>query len=69
VEAIPNHDHHVDLVYFAAARPGPEPSSAEGHEMRWHSLADLDAGHLTDEIRLSSADAIRFVQERLAARR
>lgn len=69
VEAIPGHDHHVDLVYFTAARPGPEPSSAEGHEMRWHGAADLDAGHLTDEIRLSSLDAIRFVQERLAARR
>lgn len=68
VEAIPNHDHHLDLVYFTAARPGREASTDEGHEMRWHSLADLEAGHLTEEIRLSSADAIRFVMDSIAKR-
>jgi ADP-ribose pyrophosphatase YjhB (NUDIX family) len=68
VEAIPGHDHHVDLVYFVAAREGSEVANAEGHELRWHGAGDLDAGHLNEEIRLSSLDAIRFVQERLAAR-
>ncbi|MDX6768453.1 MAG: NUDIX domain-containing protein [Elusimicrobiota bacterium] len=69
VEAIPNHDHHLDLVYFAAARPGSvERVNHESDELRWHGLADLDGAHLTTEIRESARDAIRFVQERLAAR-
>ncbi len=69
VEAIPNHDHHVDLVYFTAARPGSvELINHESDELRWHGEADLAGGHLTAEIRESARDAIRFVQKRLAAR-
>ncbi|MFI5363494.1 MAG: NUDIX domain-containing protein [Elusimicrobiota bacterium] len=52
VEVIPNHNHHIDYVYFLRARPGAVvPGAGESNEWRWHSLADLDGGHLTEEVR------------------
>ncbi len=69
VEAIPGHNHHIDLVYFAAARPGSvEVRNHESDEMRWHDAEELGGAHLNDEIRESGRDAIRFVTERLAGR-
>lgn len=66
VEEIPGHNHHVDLVYFTAARPGSrESGNHESEEMRWHDAAELAEAHVNDEIRESGRDAIRFVREHL----
>lgn len=69
VEEIAGHDHHLDLVYFTAARPGSkEVINHESDEMRWHDHGELGGAHLNEEIRESGRDAIRFVTERLKAR-
>lgn len=69
VEEIPGHNHHLDLVYFTAARPGSkEVINHESDEMRWHDAEELGGAHLNEEIRESGRDAIRFVTERLKAR-
>lgn len=70
VEEIAGHGHHLDLVYFTAARPGSaEARNDESEELRWHDAEQLGGAHVMAEIRESGRDAIRFVAERLAARR
>lgn len=63
VEVIPNHNHHIDYVYFLRARPGDvAPGEGESREWRWHSLNDLEGGHLTEEVRETSRRAIELVE-------
>ena len=58
-EVIPNHNHHIDYVYFLRARSGGvRPGEGESNEWRWHSRADLEGGHLTDEVRETARRAI-----------
>ncbi len=63
LEDIPNHPQHIDLIYFC--RPvgdGPARLAPKEHrEMRWHSLEELAQAHVREEVRLTGAEAIRFV--------
>ncbi|MFI5347763.1 MAG: NUDIX hydrolase [Elusimicrobiota bacterium] len=62
VEPIPNHNHHIDSIYFLRARKGDvTPGEGESGVWRWHSLADLDEGHLTEEVRETAGRAIALV--------
>lgn len=66
VEAIPNHPHHVDLIYYMKAGPG-EPAAEAGaaaSPWRWLSPADLDDPEITLEVRESGRAAIAFVSSR-----
>jgi len=66
VEAIPNHNHHIDFIYFLKARPGEVlPGEGESGVWRWHSSAELDEGHLTEEVRETARRAIALVEESL----
>jgi 8-oxo-dGTP pyrophosphatase MutT (NUDIX family) len=58
-EEIPAHNHHVDFIYALRARPGDVvPGEGESKEWRWHSPADLDGGHLTEEVRETAGRAL-----------
>lgn len=62
VEAIPNHNHHVDFIYFLRAKPGAHVHRPEeSDDIRWHSKEDLGGPHVVAEIRESGRDAIDFV--------
>lgn len=62
VEAIPNHNHHIDSIYYLRARSGEVvPGAGESGVWRWHSLADLDEGHLTEEVRETARRALALV--------
>jgi len=62
VEEIPNHNHHIDSIYFLRARAGEVvPGEGESGVWRWHSLADLDEGHLTEEVRDTARLALALV--------
>jgi 8-oxo-dGTP pyrophosphatase MutT (NUDIX family) len=64
VEAIPNHNHHIDFVYFLRAKAGDvAPGEGESPVWRWHSPADLDEGHLTPEVRETARRAIALVED------
>ena len=63
VEEIPDHAHHVDLIYYMRAEPGESKHApAEAHEARWHTPEELGEAHVTEEVRESGRDAIRFVE-------
>ena len=63
VEAIPNHPHHVDLIYFMRAGPGEaRPEGAGGAGWRWLSAEELADPEITREVRESGRAAIRFVE-------
>jgi ADP-ribose pyrophosphatase YjhB (NUDIX family) len=62
VEAIPNHPHHVDLIYFMRAGPGEAVAEAGATGWRWFSPQDLSDPDLTREVRESAAAAIAFVE-------
>ena len=66
VEPIPNHNHHIDSIYFLKARAGEvKPGEGESGVWRWHAPADLDEGHLTEEVRETARRAIALVEESL----
>lgn len=66
VEEIPNHNHHIDFVYFVRAKSEKvSPGEGESGIWRWHSLADLDEGHLTEEVRDTARRALALVEESL----
>lgn len=62
VEAIPNHPHHIDLIYFMRAHAG-EVVPEDGAVWRWLSPEELSDPEITREVRESSRAAIRFVSE------
>jgi len=52
VEAIPNHNHHVDFIYVLRARPGEvRPGEGESGVWRWHTAEELGEGHVVEEVR------------------
>ncbi len=62
IEAIPNHPHHIDLIYFMSAPKGevvPEP----GASWTWFTPEELETPEITREVRESARAAIRFVAE------
>ena len=66
VEEIPNHNHHVDFIYFLRARPGEvAPGEGESKEWRWHSAEDLGGPHVSEEVRDTGRRAIALVEESL----
>lgn len=68
LEDIPgDHAQHVDLIYFCHVPEGEVTLAEREHDgMRWHSIEDLEGGHVSEEVRLTGAEAIRYVSERLA---
>lgn len=63
LEDIPNHAQHIDLIYFCRAKDGEAAFRQEEHDgMRWHSLEDLKGPHIREEVRATSALAIRTVE-------
>lgn len=63
VEEIPNHNHHIDLIYFLRAAPGPlSPGEGESADWRWLTSAELSDPAIHDEIRESARAAIAFVE-------
>lgn len=67
LEDIPNHPQHIDLIYFCRARDGEARIRAEESDaMRWHSIEDLQGGHVREEVRQTGSLAIRFVEQTAA---
>lgn len=63
IEAIPNHPHHIDFIYFMKAGPGEVVPEGDA-KWRWMSPAELDDPAITLEVRESARAAIAFVSER-----
>lgn len=62
LEDIPNHPQHIDLIYFCRAKSDQARFSPdESRDMRWHSIEDLQADHIRDEVRDTAAQAIRYI--------
>jgi 8-oxo-dGTP pyrophosphatase MutT (NUDIX family) len=63
VEVIPNHNHHIDYIYFLRAKDGEvRPGADESLEFRWHSAKDLDGAHIVPEVRETALAAIALVE-------
>jgi 8-oxo-dGTP pyrophosphatase MutT (NUDIX family) len=69
LEDIPNHPQHIDLIYFCRAKDGDAVHSPdESSGLRWHSLEDLQAPHIVDEVRDTATRAIEYERARIAQR-
>ena len=65
VEALPNHNHHIDFIYYLRAKPGTAVRRPEeSDDLRWHTPEELGLAHVPVEVRDSGRDAIRFVDSR-----
>jgi hypothetical protein len=61
LEEIPGHNCHVDLIYYLRAKPGEHVHRPEeSDDIRWHTHDALGLPHVSDEVRESGRDAIRF---------
>lgn len=59
---------HIDLIFYCRAHAGePSMSEREHDGMRWYSIEELERGPLPEEVRLSAAEAIRYVMRRPGA--
>ena len=66
LEDIPNgHPQHIDLIYFCRAKDGDAVRAPSEHDdLRWHTVADLQGAHISEEVRQTGTLAIRYVMER-----
>lgn len=57
---------HIDLIFYCRAKDGEAVMQPNEHDrMRWYSLKDLESAELEEEVRVSSIDAIRYVERQL----
>lgn len=63
LEDIPNgHPQHIDFIYFCRVRDGAATLAPKEHDdMRWHSIKDLEGRHISEEVRITAAQAIHYV--------
>ena len=63
LEDIPKgHPQHIDLIYFCRVKDGAAVLAPSEHdELRWHSQEDLQGAHISEEVRITAAEAIRYV--------
>lgn len=68
LEDIPNgHPQHIDMIYFCRVREGAVTLAPREHDdMRWHSIEDLQGAHVSEEVRVTGAEAIGYVEARIA---
>lgn len=66
LEDIPNgHPQHIDLIYYCRALSGEVRLSPREHgQFRWHNEEDLQGAHVSEEVRRSGTEAIRWVMAR-----
>lgn len=66
LEDIPNgHPQHIDLIYYCRALPGEVKLSPREHgRYRWDGEEELKGPHVSDEVRRSALEAIRWVSAR-----